>query len=72
MLYGAGLRFSEATRLALADVDLTEATKRVLALGDADRSHLRAFGFDQIAVTASICERRTPPPSFSRRRTKLN
>jgi hypothetical protein len=31
-------------------------TKRVLALGDADRSHLRAFGCDQIAVTASICE----------------
>jgi hypothetical protein len=37
--------------------------------------HLRAFGCDQIAVTASICERRTPPPSFFfrfRKRTKLN
>jgi hypothetical protein len=42
-------------------------------LGDADLLHLRAFGCDQIAVTASICEGRTVPPSFSfRRRTKLN
>src|SRR5580693_1027223 len=48
-------------------------TKRVLALGDADRSHLRAFGCDQTAVTASICERPTLLSSFSfRRRTKLN
>ena len=34
--------------------------KAVRALGDADRSHLRAFGCDQIAATASICGRLHP------------
>jgi len=48
-------------------------TKRALDLDDADRSHLRSLGCDQIVVTASICEGRTLLPSLRfRRRTKLN
>lgn len=47
--------------------------KNNLALGDAAQSHLRAFGFNNIAVAASILERRNLRPSSSfRRRTKLN